>query len=540
MKKIFLTLAGLIFTAFIGQAQNDNYSVMYSNEDEVTIFVNGGENSWYLEPETRPDIFRLYNVTQKVYDIKCVSDIDELSFQVKANEPAYFWVIYEGDSALTMIDFIDHIPNTWTDEQKLYALGLLWSETKYNFAFYDELPFDWDSLYQTYIPKVMATENDYDFYDQLELFVAALKDGHSQVSFSEKTTYSDYIPIRARYFGDDLLITGVRKDLSKLFPVGSKILEVNGFPLSEYMEQSVLPYINSSYEPTVRALAPGWLFWYKKIDHEISLTYQTPDQKILTNTPPRNANSQSGEMIGRQSSYPRNTIEIEWEKGGIAVLKFNTFMDFDGRLIKYFESIKEPLYKAKGIVIDLRQNGGGSTDVAEHLLQYIIKDSCFLSLASQTRINDGVKRANGNWIPEYEDFFKMQAYETIATDTIYIPDSVKRFDVPMVVLISANTVSAAEDFLIMLYEREDRPKFIGRPSFGSTGSPLVVWDWPSDDGFARICTRRVLFPYSMKPFTKGIMPDILIEPTFEEFMSEKDLDMEAAIEELNKQIKQKR
>jgi C-terminal processing protease CtpA/Prc len=187
----------------------------------------------------------------------------------------------------------------------------------------------------------------------------------------------------------------------------------------------------------------------------------------------------------------------------------------------------------------LRNNRGGNTAVGWHLLQYIIKDNYFLNFAWQTRVNDGVKKTNGNYIEENKNYHKNMAYRTVPADTVFIPDSIKRFDVPVVVLFSTMTVSAAEDFLIILYERPNRPLFIGQPSFGSTGSPLKIWGF-SENGFARICARRVLFPYSMKPFTEGIQPDILVNYTFEEFMSGKDKDMEVAVRELQKLIDKKR
>jgi C-terminal processing protease CtpA/Prc len=168
----------------------------------------------------------------------------------------------------------------------------------------------------------------------------------------------------------------------------------------------------------------------------------------------------------------------------------------------------------------------------------MIKDPYFLTYAWQTRINSGVKKANGNYIKENENYFKNRAYQTFAADTEWIPDSVKRFNVPMTVLISGSTCSAAEDFLIVLKERKDRPIFIGRPTMGSTGSPLVLDKFP-ENGVAKVCTRRVLFPYSLQPFNEGIVPDILVNYTLDEYLNQKvDKDIEKAIEVISKQINQ--
>ena len=104
-------------------------------------------------------------------------------------------------------------------------------------------------------------------------------------------------------------------------------------------------------------------------------------------------------------------------------------------------------------------------------------------------------------------------------------------------LLSENTCSAAEDFLIVLKERKDRPVFIGRPTMGSTGSPLLLDKFP-ENGVAKVCTRRVLYPYSMKSFTEGIAPDILVNYSLNEFLNQStDKDVDSAVELITKQMK---
>jgi C-terminal processing protease CtpA/Prc len=513
-----------------------NKTVMYSNQKIITLFIGEGKNDWTITPSPKPDIFRMYSANEKSKKFRFVSDVDSIEFIAEINKPVHFSIIYNGDTAYTAVEFIDYIPSTLTDADKLHALSLFWSEAKYNFAFIDKLTFNLDSLYKAYIPKVLATANDYEFYDAMQLFAGCFKDAHTNVYYNEFGSYTDYISVTARYFGDELYLVNAREDIEKQFPVGSKILEINNMPVAEYMEKYVEPYIESDFEPTLKVLSASKLFASNLYSHVITVKYQTPENKIKVYTLPRDGNAKSGKSVGYQHKYSEKSIEIQWEKENIAVLKFNTFYDYNGQLIPYFEQLKDTLYTASGIIVDLRQNRGGGTNIAWHLLQYIIKEPYFLNFAWQTRVNDGVKKANGNWITEYEDFYKNAAYSTVPADTIFIPDSIKRFDAPIIVLFSTMTVSAAEDFLIILNEHPNRPLFIGQPSFGSTGSPLVLPEF-LDNGIARICTRRVLFPYSLKPFTEGIQPDIHVTYTFDEFMSGRDKYLEVAVEELEKQIK---
>lgn len=93
------------------------------------------------------------------------------------------------------------------------------------------------------------------------------------------------------------------------------------------------------------------------------------------------------------------------------------------------------------------------------------------------------------------------------------------------------------DFLVNIYEVPGRPLMIGVESGGSTGSPLVVDGLPGD-GYARICTRRICYPYSGKPFVNaGVKPDIEVENSIDDYLSGRDAILERAVAELEKSLK---
>ncbi|MEA4974452.1 MAG: S41 family peptidase [Paludibacter sp.] len=535
MKRIVLFL---IFCMVVLTTNAKQPTIIHSNKKNITMMINTGRNGWTISPELKPDIYTMYSETEKNRTIKFITDIDSGTFIVKLNKPVKLaMVLNNKDTAHVVLNLSNKVPNTLSNEKKIYALSSFWSETKYNFAFIDRLTFDLDSLYQSYIPKVLATHTDYDFYDQMELFAASLKDLHSEVFYRMKGRYTDYIPLTARFFGDSLCIVNAREDLVKQFPLGSQILKINNLTTQEYMHNFVEPYVCSNYRPTVKEISASLLFGSDLSSKKITITYQTPYGEIRTNTTPRNANSfEGGSYVGPTPKRWNKPVELYWEKENIARLVFNTFYPKD-RLVNLFESFRDTLYSAKGIIIDLRANGGGDTGTGWYLLKYMIKDPYFLTYAWQTRINSGVKKASGNYLKENADYYKNRAYQTFAADTIWIPDSVKRFNVPMAVLISGRTCSAAEDFLITIKERKDRPVFIGRPTMGSTGSPLVLDKFP-ENGVAKVCTRRVLFPYSQKPFNEGIVPDIVVDYTLNEYLNQTvDKDVAIAVELLTKQTK---
>jgi C-terminal processing protease CtpA/Prc len=307
------------------------------------------------------------------------------------------------------------------------------------------------------------------------------------------------------------------------------------------METKIFPYISASTEQH------KWMQGIEKLQGGLKDEIFRGTIKKADGTVEKIEIQRNGEEIrtshdqywGPEYNYPQNLVELKWLANNIALLSFNRF-DPEEEAIKEFDKLVPELYKAKGLIIDLRNNGGGSTEVAWHLQRYLTNNSYFLNYAWETRVNDGVRKANGNWIEEDKDYFLNKAYRFVKPDTIFVPDSVKRIKCPVVILIGRYTFSAAEDFLVNIYELPGRPKLIGEETGGSTGSPLVVPDLPGD-GYARICTRRICYPVSYKRFVNsGIKPDIEVKKTIENYLQKKDVVLDKGITELTRMIRSSR
>lgn len=534
MKKntLFLIFLFLSVTLF-GQGQN------YAIHSRGTFYVaveDEAVREEYSSPSIPLDVFYMYDTKAKSKTVRVFSNQDTFQVKVKVNKGVDFLVINKNDTAHHQLLLVNQLPNNITVEEKLEALSSFWSEVRYNFAFYDKLTFDWDSLYHAYIPLVLRSPNDFAYSELMSKFCGSLQDAHTNV-FTPNYGYpfGDYYGFGAKFFEDTLRLVIVDSILSSIYPIGSKILKINGENIDDYMEKNIYPYVSSKFKPTQQVLGASKLFAMSGYDNTLEIEYETPEGERRIGTPIRDGEKYRRPSVGRTPEHDHNDIRISWiDSTNIAVLKVNSFYGDD--IIRDFDRMKDTLYTADGIIFDIRENGGGSTDVAWHFLNHFIQDPYYLNFAWQTRVNDGVKKATGNFIEKNSDYFKMNAYRMVEADTILIPDSIRRFQCPIVVLTSTYTCSAAEDFLIILYERPDRPKIIGQPSFGSTGSPLVIWNWPIEGGFARICTRRVLFPYSHKPFTEGIMPDVWVKDTFEDYIQGRDKTLEVAVKEIKQSI----
>lgn len=429
-------------------------------------------------------------------------------------------------------------PNTLSNEEKLYRLGVVFSEVKQNFVNFDILTFNWDSLYRSSIQEVLNTENDWDYYRVLTKMVASLNDGHTEmVALLPFVDFCDYPKVNIIRLNEKYYISWTKSSLSDTIEIGSEVIKINNLSVDVYLKDNIFPYVNSSTEKSRWNEAINRTFWGKKDLPYIITIKRKKDGKILTLSLPRNGEASRDDKGDLAIEIPRKPwlpIELSWMKDSIAVIAFNTFnerqLDFN-----MVDSIIESSLKANGLIIDLRKNGGGSTTVALNLLKHIIKDNFFLTYGWETRINDAVRKAQGYGYDKYKDYYNNVAYRIEQPDSIFISDTVKRFEMPIIILIGQNTYSAAEDFLMMLYEIKNRPLFIGEETGGSTGAPLVI---PFESGvYVRICTRRQFFPYSKKRFVgQGIVPDINIVPTIDDLIEGRDVVLERALFELKKYI----
>jgi len=427
------------------------------------------------------------------------------------------------------------IGNTISSKEKIFHLSTLWSELKYNYVNMDHVSFDIDSLYSAYIPRIIETNNDYEFYRLMRKFTATFKDGHTEIWDNGMfSTMRDYFTLNLIDVGEKVYVSTVRKSPENDSTwVGAEVVKITNIRTKQFLEDSIFPYISAS---TTQHM---WMQGVHQV-HQDFVWKKFQATLVLMNGDTVDINlSRNGEATRTLNDQ---TWGIPYERN-VQLVKFEVIDDSIGYLnirafspeevaIKLIDQHIDAINKTKGLIIDLRKNGGGSTTVAWYLQSLLTRNDHFLNFGWETRINNGVKKANANWKVEYKEFGNNTALLFNRPDTIFIPDTIKRISVPVVVLIGRYTFSAAEDFLVNIYETPQRPKLIGEETGGSTGSPLVVKGL-ANDGIIRICTRRICFPYSGKRFVNGgIKPDIEIAQTIHDLLDSRDVVLERGINEI--------
>lgn len=427
-------------------------------------------------------------------------------------------------------------------EQRLYGLIQFWTEVKYNFAFFDQVPgLNWDKTLAEYLPLVAKDQTDMEYYRTLEKLCALLKDGHTNIYPPASVRGAiDSPPLELVNIQGKPIVKNVAKELVKEIPIGSEIVTVEGLPAGEYMKANVLPYISSSTEHILidngtRDLLDG------AAGTNVQVTFKTPDGQLKQHTLQRNSD---GEMVTVQKRL--KLFEFKRLPGNIAYVALNSFGD--EKIISEFEQRIDSINLCKALIIDLRRNGGGNSwngyGIINHLTTKPYVGSKWRTrehrpafkawgsfLAEDFRMVSRLKEEElSEWDRNTIKYYRGDMWFAEQPDTIK-PGNGKKIKLPLVVLTGHNTASAAEDFLVAL-DGLHIATLVGAKTYGSTGQPLIL-DLPGG-GTARICTKRDEYADGRQFVGYGVKPDVAVENTVEDLLNGTDTTLKKGVEVLMK------
>ncbi|MEM6737872.1 MAG: S41 family peptidase [Bacteroidota bacterium] len=420
-------------------------------------------------------------------------------------------------------------------------MSKFWQEVNYNFAYLNNIDRDkWESDYKSLIEEVQKTENDFEYYRLLQRFCASLKDGHTNVYLPDTvkrslltTNFGEY-RLFLQNVENRVIVSRVNSSKKDEIPIGTEIIRVNGTDTESYLKKEVIPYISSSTEHIALDWATMSMF-QAPIGISFDITFKLPGGEI------KNLHLTHSKTIEKEV-YPGfedwKLFEFKWIDKDIAYVALNSFSNPKINTL-FLERLPE-LYGAKKLIVDLRKNGGGSTYIGRDILQYLTKDTLLYGSKAKSRLHIPSFKAWGEWTEAQDtigDKWATQEYlsyrDNFFHDFPYKADTIKieakRLVIPTVILLGHNTASAAEDFLIYADNQPHMTK-IGEPTFGSTGQPLY-FELPGG-GEARVCTKMDTYPDGKEFVGHGVMPDIEVSRTFEDFIENRDTVLEKAIQYL--------
>ncbi|NIV12237.1 MAG: PDZ domain-containing protein [Aliifodinibius sp.] len=204
------------------------------------------------------------------------------------------------------------------------------------------------------------------------------------------------------------------------------------------------------------------------------------------------------EIIRRKITIPN--IESEILEGNIAYLKLLSF--YDGGDVAVRNTLDDLLSKnPKALIFDLRGNGGGFLHTVVNITSEFIEDGNVLI----EEFSDGSQKN-----------YPIRNSKGVA------------LEIPLVVLVDEGSASASEIFAGAIQDN-GRGILVGQTTFGK-GSVQLPITLPDDQGLIRITIARWLTPNERTIHEIGIEPDFIVELTEDDFDSDRDPQLEKAIE----------
>lgn len=201
-----------------------------------------------------------------------------------------------------------------------------------------------------------------------------------------------------------------------------------------------------------------------------------------------------------------NIASIEWKMiDGFAYISINQF----GNHLKeeWNRTVSEVLAKRpKGLVLDLRYNGGGFLDGAVDIASEFIEKGLVVS----------IKRRN----PEENEEILVSGKAMLATQ-------------PLAVIINKGSASASE-IVAGAIQDQKRGVIVGENSFGK-GTVQEVVNLIGGSSL-RVTIAKWYTPGNRNISETGITPDVVVERTTEDFEKDKDPQLDAAIAALKKKL----
>jgi carboxyl-terminal processing protease len=393
-----------------------------------------------------------------------------------------------------------------SDVEKIAGLSRLWAEAKFNFSGFERVPeLNWDSVYVAYLDKVATARSTLEYYQILQSMCALLHDGHTRVWPPIELVPQLFATpdIETQSLGDTVLITSVLNSelLASGLQEGMQICDIDGLPIHEYAKARVLPYLSASTPQQRESLCYSWALLQGSISDTVTIST-------------KNANGECGHfrLPRRYSRLRPPEMDYHMLPDSIVYIEVREFRS--DSLQCDFNILVRKLQGTRGCVLDLRRNAGGYIGPMHALLSFFLDTAIVLDHLRSRLYSPHLRHWGGP--------------QVWSTDSSAIsPTVIDRYLKPLVLLAGPLTASAAEGFALAL-QTSGRANVVGRQTAGSTGQTLTIALPGGIHG--RIEFDKVALSGSSGSDWLGVVPDIRVDPTVDEFRQHRDVALETAVQ----------
>ncbi len=421
-------------------------------------------------------------------------------------------------------------------EQKLYELSVIWKELSYNFANMDNCSgLDIDSLYQAYISIILNTENDFEYCNAMQRFLANFNNGHVCCQYPDYVYQQlGYLPFVTSYRNNKMFIENISiLDTGQIY-IDDEIISINNISATDYIQEYLIPYISISNSEFKLDQAMFGINFYsgmlKNESVELKIRRSNEVKKVILyandffilspyKTP----------MLKKYLTYAGN-IFLEDSLNDFAYVRLT---ECNEKFQEFFLKNYDRISHHKNLIIDISFNIGGNSHNTYPVIEYLVNHDSILGYSEKTRINNAFYKAYAaggmhfyaNEISEsfktkYYPFYFNKAFEKVLRSEGNISHNTvinsSRYNGHIYVITSPNTVSAGEYFTVML-SQDENITFLGKKTAGAMGLPLHIF-LPS--GLKVSINTTKTYDFQGNDISSGFLPNY--EYDFSEFYKTED------------------
>ncbi|MDZ4767315.1 MAG: S41 family peptidase [Chloroflexota bacterium] len=401
---------------------------------------------------------------------------------------------------------------------------------KREYAFTPLKGIDWAALSTEFRPRFERADAE-NFPEEYQLalrdFLWRIPDGHVAVYPLSDAIYNDLIAriggglgmaIRELSDGRTIatFITPGREADNAGITVGAEIVALAGVPIADWIGANV-PVTSPFSTDHVRRLQQQIYAVRFPVGMDVEVTFIS-DGREVTTTLTADFEFESYDFANASAATDGYELPVEFEllDNGFVVARVWSFFDNDLLTIQLWERMIAAVKNndARGLIIDMRVNGGGSGFLADQMAAYFFDEELVLG---------GTAR--------YDDSTGTFFLDTNRLQKFYPPPEELRYDGSVAVLVGANCASACEFFAYDM-SLEGRAIIVGETPTAGMGGGITDFAMP-DDLFVRFTVGRAVdADGNIHIEGIGVVPDIVVPVTEESVLDGADTVLNAAIEAL--------
>ncbi len=407
---------------------------------------------------------------------------------------------------------------------------------KKEYAFTEYKGIDWEAKRTEFLPRFEAAAEDEDSRDYqraLRDFSWSIPDGHVSGPFIREDFQQDIagglgIAIRETEEGPVIVnfVTEGSPAEAAGIELGTEIVAIDGVPIADVISNAVAhsaPFSTSHFK-RLQQMRYAVRF---PIETEVELTWidaegeeVTETMKVISEYDSFSFSSFARGTTGFEIPVAYELLEAdEYGENDYGYVKIDSFSDNSVLTVQLWERMIRTLnrYAVNGLIIDMRQNGGGSGFLADQMAAYFFHEPHVLGNAGYYDEDRGGFYFN----PDGEDRY-------------YLPAEDLRYDGEVAVIVGPFCLSACEFFSYDM-TINDRAHIIGHYPTGGLGGSIKSIKMPDDEYFTFTIGRAVDPDGEIHIEGIGVVPTVLVPVTRETLLAD-DVDrvlLDAAVAHLD-------